>query len=59
MANNTHALIQFPKTRIGKTKSKTLVIKNDGVIPATAKFELTGHKSFKFMDQATFTLSPK
>jgi hypothetical protein len=28
----------------------TLKIKNAGVIPATAKFELTEHKSFKFVD---------
>jgi hypothetical protein len=31
-----HALVSFGKCRIGKTKNKTLLIKNEGTIPATA-----------------------
>jgi hypothetical protein len=58
-ADEIHALLKFPKTRIGRTKQKTLVIKNNGTIPATAKFELDHHKAFKFLDQPTFTLPPK
>ena len=48
--DDMHALMKFPRTRIGKVKTKQLVIKNAGTIPATVKFELSHHKDFKFND---------
>ena len=36
--DDMHALMKFSKTRIGKSKSKVLIIKNEGTIPATVKF---------------------
>lgn len=48
--DETKALLQFGKIRVGRSVKKTIVFRNDGNMPATAKFELTGHKAFKFVD---------
>ena len=53
------ALLEFPKTHLGKTVKKVLIAKCDGAIPSTAKFVLNPHPAFKFIDQAVFTLTPK
>jgi hypothetical protein len=50
--------LQFGKIRVGRTIKKTVILRNDGSMPATAKFELDHHDAFKFVDQAIFTLSP-
>jgi hydrocephalus-inducing protein len=34
-------------------------LKNEGTIPATAKFELTPNEHFKFIDNNSISLSPK
>jgi len=52
-------LLDFGRIRVGKTVKLPIIIKNDGVIPATAKFRLSPHAQFKFLDQPNFTLSPK
>ena len=52
-------LLKFPKTRIGKTHCQSISLKNDGSIPATAKFELTHNDHFKFLDNNSTTLTPK
>jgi hydrocephalus-inducing protein len=51
--------VKFPKTRIGKTQRKAIQLKNEGSIPATAKFDLTPNESFKFLDNNSTTLTPK
>lgn len=37
-ADERTLLLKFPKTRIGKTCTQTISLKNDGTMPATAKF---------------------
>lgn len=51
--------MKFPKTRVGKSNSQQISLKNDGSIPATVKFDLTPNDSFKFIDNATVSLNPK
>ena len=52
-------VLKFPKTRIGKTCTQSISLKNEGSIPATAKFELTPNDHFKFIDNNSITLTPK
>lgn len=52
-------LIKFSRTRVEKSSQLPLVLKNDGQVPATVKFDLTPNESFKFLGQATFSLLPK
>jgi hydrocephalus-inducing protein len=37
-ADERTILVKFPKTRIGKTQTQSIKLKNEGSIPATAKF---------------------
>ena len=53
-------VLRFPKTRLGKTQLRSIMLKNDGQIPATVKFEFPqGNEHFRFLDQNTFTVSQK
>lgn len=52
-------LLKFPKTRVGKSNTQQISLKNDGSIPATAKFDLIPSDSFRFLDNATVSLNPK
>jgi len=45
--------------RLGKEQVENIVVKNDGVIPATTKFELIPSSEFQFISQSTYTLTPK
>lgn len=36
-----------------------IVLKNDGQVPATVKWDLQTNESFRFIDQNTLTLTPK
>lgn len=42
-------LLKFPRLRVGKTASMCIVLKNDGSVPATVKFDTTQHDCFKFV----------
>jgi hydrocephalus-inducing protein len=57
--NESTPLLKFSKTRLGKRAVESIVIKNDGLIPATVKFDVTQHKDFKFISQNSYTLTPK
>ena len=52
-------LLKFPRTRVGKTNNQQISLKNDGSIPATAKFDLSPSDSFKFLDNSSISLNPK
>lgn len=52
-------LLKFPRTRVGKTNTQQITLKNDGSIPATAKFDLIPNNSFRFLDNASVSLNPK
>ena len=58
-ADERTLLLKFPKTRIGKSRTQSISLKNDGSIPATAKFELTHNDHFKFIDNNSMSLTPK
>ena len=49
----------MPKTRVGKASTQQISLKNDGSIPATAKFELTPSDNFRFLDNTSVSLNPK
>ena len=51
--------MKFPRTRIGKSHSHQIKLKNDGSIPATAKFDLTPTDCFRFLDSTSIALNPK
>ena len=57
--NDNVPLLKFPKTRLGKRVVDAIVIRNDGVIPATVKFDVTQSPHFKFLSQSSYTLTPK
>ena len=48
-ADERTLIVKFPKTRIGKSCTQSIILKNDGTIPATAKFDLTPNDHFKFV----------
>jgi hypothetical protein len=51
--------LKFPKTRVGKSNVQQISLKNDGSIPATAKFDLVPTDSFRFLDNVSVSLNPK
>ena len=57
--NENTPILRFPKTRLGKRVVETIVIKNDGLIPATVKFDSTPDQHFKLLSQSSYTLTPK
>lgn len=57
--NDSNPVLTFPRVRKGKRLVETVVIKNDGIIPATVKFDVTGDPNFNFLTQTSYTLSPK
>lgn len=52
-------MVKFPRTRIGKACTQNISLKNDGSIPATAKFELLPSDTFKFLSPNSLSLTPK
>jgi len=52
-------ILKFPKTRVDKAVTLPIILKNDGLIPATVEFDLKANESFKFLDQSTYTISAK
>lgn len=52
-------LVKFNKTRIGKALTQQICLKNDGVIPATVKWELPTSDCFRFLDSTNMTINPK
>lgn len=57
--NDNTPVLKFPKTRLGKRVTDAIVLRNDGVIPATVKFETTQDANFKFLSASSYTLTPK
>lgn len=57
--NESTPLLKFPKVRVGKTAVLPVVLKNDGQVPATVKWELQPNENFRFLDQNTFSMTPK
>ena len=52
-------VLRFPRTRVDKTSINSLILKNDGQVPATVKFEVAPNENFRFAGQISFSLLPK
>ena len=52
-------LLKFKKTRINKAITSQIVLKNEGVVPATVKFEPLVHDCISFESSTTATIQPK
>ncbi|EGR28756.1 hypothetical protein IMG5_169530, partial [Ichthyophthirius multifiliis] len=57
--NDSTPLLKFPKVRIDKSCVLPIVLKNDGKIAATVKWDLVMNENFKFQDQLSYTLTHK
>ena len=57
--NEQTALLKFNKVRISKDATLPIVLKNDGQVPASVKWDLTTNENFRFLDQNSMTLTPK
>lgn len=57
-ADGTPAL-RFRKTRIGKETVMQIVLKNEGSIAATARFDVIKNDCFNFHGSLNHTITPK
>lgn len=48
--NESMPLLKFPKVRIDKACVLPIVVKNDGMVPATLKWDLITNENFRFLD---------
>lgn len=51
--------LRFKKTRIGKESIMNIVLKNEGSIAATARFDVIKNEAFNFMGNLNHTITPK
>ena len=51
--------MRFKKTRIGKHQKLPLMLKNEGQIPATVRFDVITNDSFSFLGNLNHTITPK
>ena len=52
-------MLKFKKMRLKKSTTSQIVIKNEGVVPATVQFEPLVHDCFSFESSTTATIQPK
>jgi hydrocephalus-inducing protein len=52
-------VLRFRKTRIGREATMQIVLKNEGQVPATARFDALQHDCFTFMGNLSHTITPK
>ena len=52
-------VLKFPRTRVDKSSISSIILKNDGQVPATVKFEVSPNENYKFAGQISFSLLPK
>lgn len=51
--------MKFKKTRIGRDSVLSIVLKNEGQVPATARFDALQHDCFSFLGNLSHTITPK
>lgn len=51
--------LKFKKTRIGRDSVLSVVLKNEGQVPATARFDALQHECFSFLGNLSHTITPK
>jgi hydrocephalus-inducing protein len=52
-------VMKFPKTRVNKSHVLPILLKNDGMVPATCRFDLNQNENFRFLKESSYTLAPK
>lgn len=52
-------VLKFRKTRIGKDSVLSIVLKNEGSIAATARFDVIKNDCFNFLGNLNHTITPK
>ena len=52
-------VLKFKKTRIGRDSLLQIVLKNEGQVPATARFDALHHECFEFQSNLSHTITPK
>lgn len=52
-------VLRFRKTRIGRDAVLSIVLKNEGQVPATARFDALHHECFSFLGNLSHTITPK
>jgi len=52
-------VLRFRKTRIGRDAVLSIVLKNEGQVPATARFDALRHDCFHFLGNMSHTITPK
>lgn len=57
--NDQTPILKFPKVRIDKSVTLPIILKNEGLIPATCKWDLNANENFRFVDSNSFSLTPK
>ena len=57
--NDGNPILKFKRTRLNKSAMGQIVLKNEGVVPATVKFEPLVHDCFSFESSTTATIQPK
>lgn len=51
--------LKFRKTRIGRDSILSIVLKNEGSIAATARFDVIKNEAFSFLGNLNHTITPK
>lgn len=52
-------ILRFKKTRIGRESKMAIVLKNEGSVAATARFDVIKHDCFSFLSSLNHTITPK
>jgi hydrocephalus-inducing protein len=52
-------VLRFRKTRMGRDATLSIVLKNEGQVPATARFDALHHDCFSFLGNLSHTITPK
>jgi len=57
--NESTPVLRFPKVRLEKSAVLPVVLKNDGPVPATVRWDLVANPSFSFLGQNLYSITPK
>lgn len=52
-------ILKFKKTRIGRDGTHSIILKNEGQVPATARFDAIRHECFKFLGNMSHAITQK
>ena len=58
-ATDGYPLVRFPRTRVNKEHIASIVLVNEGQVPATAKFDAITNENFEFLGSMNHTIMSK